>query len=237
MMTGCTPPQHRFVAESELIAFRRGKQRLKEGRPEEALEAFLSVIDSRAKAPESHLESGLLYLNRFGEPILSIYHFEAYLRQDPNSDQADRVRQLIITAKKEFARSLPAAPFGDEVEKLDLKELLEKTRNENENLKGEVLRLREEIERQKTIVKARAQVQTSAAPTAAFAPKPATTTSSAPAPSTQSREYAVQEGDTLSSISKKFYGTANRWNDIFEANRDTMRSPASLQIGQKLRIP
>ena len=51
------------------------------------------------------------------------------------------------------------------------------------------------------------------------------------------KSYVVQSGDTLSKISEKFYGTANRWNDIFQANRDTLSSARSLRVGQELLIP
>jgi nucleoid-associated protein YgaU len=47
----------------------------------------------------------------------------------------------------------------------------------------------------------------------------------------------VQSGDTLSKISEKFYGTANRWNDIYQANRDTLSSARSLRVEQELLIP
>ncbi len=38
------------------------------------------------------------------------------------------------------------------------------------------------------------------------------------------------------SISRKFYGTPNRWREIFSANRDKMSAPESLKPGMELRI-
>ena len=154
-LSGCSRSPTGMLSEQEETAFRRGKQSLREGRPDEALVAFMSVIEHRHDAPESHLEAGLLYLNRFNEPVLAIYHFNEYLRAKPSSEQSQRVRELVITAKKEFARSLPAAPFGNEVDKLDLKELLEKNRAENESLKSDLLKTREELEHYKTLEQAR----------------------------------------------------------------------------------
>lgn len=49
--------------------------------------------------------------------------------------------------------------------------------------------------------------------------------------------YTVVKGDNLSAISKKFYGTANRWQEIFEANRDQLDDPDLIHPGQTLRIP
>src|ERR1035438_1985966 len=38
------------------------------------------------------------------------------------------------------------------------------------------------------------------------------------------RTYTVQPGDSLSKISKEFYGNANEYMKIFEANKDKLRS-------------
>ena len=51
------------------------------------------------------------------------------------------------------------------------------------------------------------------------------------------REYTVQPGDTLSKIAKQFYGNANDYMKIFEANRDKLTDPNKIQVGQSLTIP
>jgi len=52
-----------------------------------------------------------------------------------------------------------------------------------------------------------------------------------------SRSHTVGKGDTLSAISKKYYDTANRWQEIFDANRDQLDDPDLIKPGQVLRIP
>jgi nucleoid-associated protein YgaU len=49
--------------------------------------------------------------------------------------------------------------------------------------------------------------------------------------------YTVKSGDTLSKISKQFYGDANQYNKIFEANRPMLSNPDKIYPGQNLRIP
>jgi nucleoid-associated protein YgaU len=49
--------------------------------------------------------------------------------------------------------------------------------------------------------------------------------------------YTVVSGDTLSKISKQFYGDANKYNQIFEANKPMLKSPDKIYPGQNLRIP
>ena len=49
--------------------------------------------------------------------------------------------------------------------------------------------------------------------------------------------YTVEAGDTLSKISKQFYGEASLYMNIFEANRDKITDPNKIQPGMRLRIP
>jgi nucleoid-associated protein YgaU len=49
--------------------------------------------------------------------------------------------------------------------------------------------------------------------------------------------YTVKSGDTLSKISKQFYGDANEYMRIFYANRDKLHDPDKIQVGQQLVIP
>jgi len=49
--------------------------------------------------------------------------------------------------------------------------------------------------------------------------------------------YTVQQGDTLSKISRQHYGDGNKYMKIFEANRDKLKDPDKIQIGQVLTIP
>ena len=54
---------------------------------------------------------------------------------------------------------------------------------------------------------------------------------------TESQFHDVVSGDTLSAISKKYYGDANKYNVIFEANKPMLSDPNKIYPGQKLRIP
>ncbi len=53
----------------------------------------------------------------------------------------------------------------------------------------------------------------------------------------QGQSYTVRPGDTLSKISKQFYGDANEYMRIFYANRDKLRDPDKIQVDQTLVIP
>ena len=49
--------------------------------------------------------------------------------------------------------------------------------------------------------------------------------------------YKVVSGDTLSKIAKRFYGNANDYHQIFNANRDQLSDPDKIRVGQELKLP
>jgi nucleoid-associated protein YgaU len=53
----------------------------------------------------------------------------------------------------------------------------------------------------------------------------------------ESRFYTVRSGDTLSKIAREYYGDANAYMRIFEANQPMLKNPDLIYPGQALRIP
>jgi len=51
------------------------------------------------------------------------------------------------------------------------------------------------------------------------------------------REYTVKKGDTLSKIAQNEYGGAHRWKYLYELNKDRIKDPNKLKVGQKIIIP
>ena len=49
--------------------------------------------------------------------------------------------------------------------------------------------------------------------------------------------YTIVKGDTLSGIAKRFYGDANKYHQIFEANRGIIKNADLIYPGQVIRIP
>lgn len=69
------------------------------------------------------------------------------------------------------------------------------------------------------------------------APAAAAAAAAAGGPSRTARIYTVQAGDSLSKISKDFYGNANQYMKIFEANKDKLSDPDKIRAGIELVIP
>jgi len=49
--------------------------------------------------------------------------------------------------------------------------------------------------------------------------------------------HKVSKGENLSVIAKKYLGSANKYMDVFNANKDILKNPDLIQIGQELKIP
>jgi len=264
---GCTDSERvRTAAEVDEPAYREGQTLLKTGRRQEALSAFLKVIDQRGNdAPESHLEIGLLYAQHINDPLSAIYHFKKYLALRPNSPQAPLVRQRIAAATREFARTLPAQPLENQLQRVDLVATLDKLKQENEALKQELADVKAGRNAVPVSALDSSPVATDAAPALSFnvetiptvrtrplptparstaparaapaTPKPSLPTTPVEQPVASNRRHTVQPGDTLFKIAQQYYGNRSRWRDIYAANRGVMRSETDLKVGMQLRIP
>jgi tetratricopeptide (TPR) repeat protein len=141
---GCSDNERlSYATEVDEPNYREGTALLKSGRKQEALSAFLKVIEKRGEdAPESHLEVGLLYLQHINDPLSAIYHFRKYLALRPNGPQAPLVKQRIDAATRDFARTLPAQPLESQLQRVDLVATLDRLKQENDRLKQELADLK-----------------------------------------------------------------------------------------------
>ena len=243
LMSACSPNSVEVVSETDEKQYQLAQDYKSQGRVEEALSAFIRVTDVRRDAPESHLEAGYIYLRTMKDPVRAIYHFDRYLQFKPQSAQAGQVRQLIETAQKEFARQLPAHPYQGELDRIDLMDLVKNLKQENESLKRDLVAAEKRVSQLENVLgQARRIPEPQIGSTATTPQQPTrtlttTTATRPPDPQDVPRTYTVQSGDSLTSISRRFYGTPSRWIDIYQANRDRLASENALRVGQEIRIP
>ncbi|MBU0553200.1 LysM peptidoglycan-binding domain-containing protein [Myxococcota bacterium] len=50
-------------------------------------------------------------------------------------------------------------------------------------------------------------------------------------------KHTVKRGDTLSQIAQQYLGSSKRWREIYNANRDVLKSPSQMRLGMVLTIP
>lgn len=261
----CTPTGPDSFIEVDSAEYQAAKQKMREGDVEAALELFHRVIDKYPYAPESHLETGVIYLRYEDEPVLAIYHFHRYLELNPDSREAPLVQELIVSAKKQFATSLPGNPFKDAVSRMELLETIAALKRQVETLNTEML----ELQRTNTSLRERLsgtqdtmrEILSSPA-TPAASSELSTTADGADTvetrelvvdsqtrqaaeqqlPQTDARDgipesYEVRPGDSLYAISLRFYGSSDYIQAIFQANRSVLHSVNDLRPGQVLRLP
>lgn len=140
VQTGCGPTSVMpYTAEVDDPDYKRGKDLLRMGREQEALSTFLKLIDQRGgAAAESHLEAAILYHKHIKDPIAAIYHYRRYRELRPNTDQSRLVLQSIEACIRDFARTLPAQPMDNQVDRTDLIDTVDRLQRENLQLKEQL---------------------------------------------------------------------------------------------------
>ncbi len=171
-------------------------------------EAALDDSESSRNA-EVHYKLALLYDDKLNDPVSALHHFKRYLALSPNGPHAKDVKNSI---QRDEVTALTALS-GDSVI----------TRAEAARLRNENLALHKELETR------------AASRTALEKSQPNETKKGGSKKAGQT--YVVQSGDTLFSISRKFYKSPKRWKEILEANKKNIRDPKDLTIGQTLVIP
>ena len=171
-------------------------------------EAALEDSESSRNA-EVHYKLALLYDDKLNDPVSALHHFKRYLEVSPNGPHAKDVKNSI---QRDQVTALTALS-GDSVI----------TRAEAARLRNENLTLHKELE---TRTASRTVLEKS---------QPNETKKGGSKKACQT--YVVQSGDTLFSISRKFYKSPKHWKEILEANKKNIRDPKDLTIGQALVIP
>ncbi|HEY7001786.1 MAG TPA: LysM peptidoglycan-binding domain-containing protein [Candidatus Udaeobacter sp.] len=174
-----------------------------------AINLYEAALDDSPRSAEIHYKLALLYDDKLNDPVSALHHFRRCLALSPNGVHATDVKNSI---KHDEIAALTVLS-GDSVI----------TRAEAVRLRNENLDLHKQLEAR-------------GAPARTVTDKSQehdTKTVSKKA----DRSYVVQSGDTLFSISRKFYKSPARWKEILEANRKGIHDPKKLTVGQTLVIP
>ena len=177
-----------------------------------AITLYESALDDSPAAADIHYRLALLYDDKMGDPLNALHHFKRYLTLAPSGPRASEVKNFMKKDELEVATSLS----GDSVV----------SRAEAARLRNENLTLRKELE------ELRAGVHASQKP-----PAETKTAGTTKKPGAAPRTYVVREGDTLASISRRFYKSSGRWKKIREANKSVIEDPGKLKPGMTLTIP
>jgi LysM repeat protein len=177
-----------------------------------AINLYEAALDDSPRCAEIHYKLALLYDDKLNDPVSALHHFKRYLALSPNGPHAKDVNNSI---KHDEVAALTALS-GDSVI----------TRSEAASLRNENLNLRKELETRTAFSRTTAdRAQANDSMTRKAGSKKG------------DRTYVVQSGDTLFSISRKFYNSPKRWKQILEANGKNIPNPKKLTVGEALVIP
>jgi tetratricopeptide (TPR) repeat protein len=178
-----------------------------------AVNLYEAALDDSPRCADIHYKLALLYDDKLNDPLNALHHFERYLSLNPNGSRANDVKNFVKRDEIALATSLS----GD----------LVVTRAEAARLRNENLNLRKELDE--------------GAPVKRALPEKSSGQDRHPEKSGAGkagrRTYVVQAGDTLASISRKFYHSSKRWKEILDANQKSIDNPEKLRVGQTLTIP
>jgi len=178
-----------------------------------AIDLYEAALDDSPQCDEIHYKLAVLYDDKMNDPLNALHHFKRYLVLSPNGAHASDVKNSVKRDEIAVVTSLS----GDSVV----------TRAEAARLRNENLNLHKELEaRSAPLPIGSGKAQTRDASSKKTASR-----------KSEGRTYVVRSGDTLVSISRKFYKSSTRWKAILDANKQEIRDPKKLTVGQSLIIP
>ena len=175
----------------------------------DAINLYEAALDGSPSSAEVHYKLALIYDDKMNDPLNALHHFKRFLALEPSGKRAQEVKRFMKRDELTLLTNLT----GDSMV----------PRSELVRLTNENLSLRKQIGERWAEQKAAARVKR----------KPNEKT----ARTGKERSYTVQPGDTLASISRKFYKSSVRWQGILDANSDLLSKPSDLKPGQMLVIP
>lgn len=161
----------------------------------------------------------------------AIHYFERDLQYHPDAANRPEIEGLIRQC-----RALLSSQTAD-VAYAQLQKSYDVVLAENRRLEGELRRLQAEISAAERNREPGSTIPPAVVSRAEKAEAKAAKKAKKRENAAEGRTYTVRSGDTLSSIAKKTYGSASKWQLILDANRDKIPNAKSLRAGITLSIP
>jgi LysM repeat protein len=237
-VNGCLPSDSGPLDEEKEPHFVLGKSRVNAMDYAGAVEAFGESLEANPRSAAAHFQLACLFDQKESDPAAAIYHYQEFLRLNPQADNAEVIRQRIYSCKQQLAADvlpLPSAPAAQK----QLEDLAEK----NHQLQDENEKWRAYYAAQQAALKNSSP--NNPAPAGSPTPddispapaNPAPNASAAPAYATAAkpakpRTHTVAAGETLAAIARK---SGVNLAALEAANPGV--TPKKLHVGQALNLP
>jgi tetratricopeptide (TPR) repeat protein len=132
---GCSPMDQGPLDEEKEPHYVLGKSRVNAMDYSGAITAFEESLEANPHSAQSHYQLAMLFENQdsVADPAAAIYHYEQYLKYDPQAGNADLINQRIAACKQKLAADvlqLPSAPAAQQ----QLEKLLDENRRMHDQL-------------------------------------------------------------------------------------------------------
>ena len=248
--SGCSPGDSSQMDEEKEPHFLLGNSRCNEMDWNGAVEAFEESLEVNPHSAEAHYRLAQLFDTKLPDPAAAIYHYQEYLKLEPDAKNRDLINQRIDSAKQQLATDVLQLPSAPAVQK-QLDSLVE----QNRELQAQVDKLNAQLRDWNayyaslkqagtagTVASAAQPATISATPDdissqpAQPRPQPKPTGVSTPKPTParvqKSHTHIVASGETMASIARK-HGLS-LWA-LVDANPGV--NPKKLHVGQSLNLP
>src|ERR1700733_6830323 len=98
-LSGCLPSGQSQSDEENEPHFVLGKNRVNAMDYQGAIEAFEESLEMNPHSAAAHFELACLYDEKISDPAAAIYHYQQYLKYNPNAENAEIVTQRINSCK------------------------------------------------------------------------------------------------------------------------------------------
>jgi len=236
-VNGCAPSESGSLDDEKEPHYVLGKGRVNAMDYAGAIEAFTGALEVNPRSAAAHFQLACLFDTKSAEPAAAIYHYQEFLRLNPQADNAEVIRQRIYSCKQQLAADvlpLPSAPAAQK----QLEELAEK----NRRLQDEVEKWRAYYAAQQAAPKNSPATVPNNPVTATQTPDDvttptgisptATTPRAQPVHAAKPRTHVVAAGETLAAIARK---AGVSLAALQAANPGV--TPKKLRVGQTVNLP
>ena len=227
VLAGCAPGQERSSEEKE-PHFVLGQSHVNAMDYPGAIEAFEESLEANPHSAAAHFQLAMLYEDKVPDPAAAIYHYERYLKLNPNASNAALIKQHVDTCKQQLAADVLGLPSTSAAQ-----QQLEKLAEQNRELQDEVNKWHARYTGESAAAQTNAPLPN---PAPGVTPTAAKTAVANPAHDAAaagpSRTHTVVSGETAIGIARKF---GVKLSALVAANPGM--NPSRIRIGQVLNIP
>ena len=209
-LAGCAPGSGQSDDEKE-PHYVLGQSRVNAMDYQGAVDAFEESLEANPRSAAAHYQLAMLYEEKVPDPAAAIYHYERYLKLNPDAGNASLIRQHIDACKRGLAADVMGLPASSAAQ-----QQLDRLVEQNRNLQQQVDKLQDTVKQWNAYYASELAARSNAAPqniTAAqqvASPLPDNVTVQTPANpepapdrTARPRKHTVVAGETAAAIARQ----------------------------------